>query len=112
METRSTRLRVSSVKFLFNYTQIILFLRSHHFGKCSYLIFILRGSRPPPIPTRIDAYATCLNNCGRFLVLTALFVCLQKVALQGLISMGLKVRSHQVKVVRFYYGPKSNSQVD
>src|SRR6218665_2493285 len=27
-------------EFLFNYTQIITFLRSHHFGKCSNLIFL------------------------------------------------------------------------
>ena len=37
---RSTWLRVSSQEFIFNYTQIILFLRSHHFGECSHLIFL------------------------------------------------------------------------
>ena len=35
----STGLRVSLVKF-FNYTQIVLFLKSHPFGNCSHLIFL------------------------------------------------------------------------
>src|SRR6218665_375969 len=43
MEARSTGLRVSSgpsLEFLFNYTQISLFLKSHHLGKGSHLIFL------------------------------------------------------------------------
>jgi len=40
------------------YTQIVLFLRSHHFGKCSYLTFlyiigynnISKRPHDPPIP--------------------------------------------------------------
>ena len=40
MEARSTVLRVSLAKLLFKYTQIILFLKSHLFGKCSHLIFL------------------------------------------------------------------------
>jgi len=28
------------VQFLFNYTQIILFPKSHRFGKCSHIIFL------------------------------------------------------------------------
>jgi len=37
MEDRSTWLRVSSQEFLFNYTQIIIFMKSNHFGKCFHL---------------------------------------------------------------------------
>src|SRR6218665_968234 len=81
MEAHSTRLMVSSPKFLFNYTQIILFLKSHHFGKFSQLIFVyiigyikiswrphnpprhlhpkICGSRYPQFP-RIDAYVRVL----------------------------------------------------
>jgi len=33
-------IEVSSPKFLFNYTQIILFLKSHYCGKCSHLMFL------------------------------------------------------------------------
>ena len=40
MEARSTGLRVSSAEFVFNYTQIIRFLKSHHFARCSHLIFL------------------------------------------------------------------------
>ena len=39
-EAHSTRLRVWSSAFLLNYIQIFLFPESHHFGKCSYLIFL------------------------------------------------------------------------
>jgi len=56
-------------EFLFNFTKIILFLKSHHFGKCSHLIFLyiigynnswrshakIWGSWPQP--SRIGAYA-------------------------------------------------------
>src|SRR6218665_1510198 len=57
------------IPVFFNYTQIILFLKSHHFGKCSLLIFpcIIGDPRPPTTPIlksggrdptlpRIDAY--------------------------------------------------------
>ena len=27
---------------LFNYTQITLFMKSHHFGKCSHLMFLYK----------------------------------------------------------------------
>jgi len=55
-EACRTGLRVSSPEFFFNYTQIILFLKSYHFGKCSHLIFlytrgynnILLRPRDPP----------------------------------------------------------------
>ena len=40
MEARSIILRVSLEEFLFNYTQIIIFLKSHHFGKCSQIVFL------------------------------------------------------------------------
>jgi len=40
MEACSSRLRVSSPEFLFNCSQILIFLKSHHFGKCYYLIFL------------------------------------------------------------------------
>jgi len=77
MEACSTGFRASSPEFLFNYTQIILFMKSHRFGKCSHLIFLyivgytniswrlhdphpkLWGLRPNPLP-RIDAYACFL----------------------------------------------------
>ena len=39
-EPRSTRLRVSFQEFLFNLIQIFLFLKSHHLGKCSHIIFL------------------------------------------------------------------------
>ena len=39
-EARSTWLRVSSPEFLFNYTQICLFLKSHLFRKYSHLIIL------------------------------------------------------------------------
>src|SRR6218665_2194858 len=39
-EARSTGFRASFLELLLNYTKIILFLRSHHFRKCSYLIFL------------------------------------------------------------------------
>ena len=40
MNVRSTGLKVLFPEFLFNYTQICLFLKNHHFGKCSHLIFL------------------------------------------------------------------------
>ena len=33
-------LRVSSLELLFIYTQICLFLKCHHFGKCSHLVLL------------------------------------------------------------------------
>src|SRR6218665_1649155 len=44
-KARSKGLRVSSQNFLFNYTQILLFLKRHHFGRCtcSHLIFSYRN---------------------------------------------------------------------
>ena len=44
-------------EFLFNYTQIILFLKNHHVGKCSRLIFLYiieynNISWRPTTPTR------------------------------------------------------------
>ena len=41
MEARSMGLRVSIPEFLFNIHKS-LFLKSHHFGKCSYLILLNR----------------------------------------------------------------------
>src|SRR6218665_1647967 len=38
--TYSTGLKVSSPESLFIYTQIFLFMKSHHFVKCSYLTFL------------------------------------------------------------------------
>jgi len=38
-----TGLRVSSTEFLFNYTQIFLFLKVTTFGKCSHIILLYIG---------------------------------------------------------------------
>jgi len=40
MEVRSKWLRVSSQEYLFNYAQIIQFLKRHHRGTCFHLIFL------------------------------------------------------------------------
>ena len=37
---RRVTVRISYPEFLSNYMQIFLFLKSHHFGKCSHLIFL------------------------------------------------------------------------
>jgi len=81
LEARSIWFRVLSTEFLFNNTQIILFLKSYHFGKCSPLIFLniigynniswrphnhptspipKSGGHDPSSP-RIDIYASSCN---------------------------------------------------
>jgi len=78
MDARSTLLKVSSPEFLFNYTQIFLFLKMQHFGKYSHLIclyiigynrLIFYGDPTTPVPKsggrtpRIDAYDSLIWCC-------------------------------------------------
>src|SRR6218665_3933418 len=51
---RGTGLKVSSPEFSFNNTQILRFLKRHHFGKCShfillYIVIIFHGDIRTPI---------------------------------------------------------------
>src|SRR6218665_1318608 len=63
MEARITRSRVSSPEFLFNYTQIIVFLKSSRFKNCSHLIYLyIRGYNISWRPK--TAYGPSFQNLG------------------------------------------------
>ena len=68
-EASSTGLRISSQELLFNYMQIFLFLKNHHFGKCSHLQFLyiigyiyISGRPTPRSPSQILGRGTRLST--------------------------------------------------